>query len=119
MPPLRFERRSEASQLFSGARIGRETKAGGAASSFTVTSSLHAVTGAALAKEYVEEAGEQLALLNVVRDYSGQVDEFHDWFRRALLERHRDALRELEERQGELLRLWQEATGESVDTGRV
>jgi len=73
----------------------------------------------ALAKEYVEEAGEQFALLDVVRDYSGQVDEFHDWFRRALVERHRGPLRELEERHGELLKLWQEATGESVDTGRV
>jgi hypothetical protein len=72
-----------------------------------------------LAKQYVDEAGEQLVLLDVVRDYSAQVDEFHDWLREALVERHRGALRELEEHHGELLKLWQEATGESVDTGRA
>jgi hypothetical protein len=73
----------------------------------------------ALAKQYIEDAGEQFALLDVVRDYSGQIDEFHDWLREAIIERHNAALDELEERHGELLKLWQETTGERVDTGRT
>ena len=68
-----------------------------------------------LAKQYLEEADEKIALLQVIQGYSQNVRQIQTWLRRALMERHRGPLRELETRHAELRELWLEATGEAGD----
>jgi hypothetical protein len=67
-----------------------------------------------LAKQYLEEAGETIDLLEVIQGYSHIVHQLQSWLRQALMQRHREPLKELEERHAELRKLWLEATGESV-----
>lgn len=68
-----------------------------------------------LAEQFLREAGKEIDLLAVIRGYSKDVRQMQNWLLRALKDRHRDALRELEERHAELRRLWLEATGEQVE----
>jgi hypothetical protein len=58
------------------------------------------------AKRYLSESGERISLLDVTRDYSARVDDFHAWLRAAIFERHQPALRDFETRSAELAALW-------------
>lgn len=67
-----------------------------------------------LATRYIEDAGDDIAIGDVVTDYRAVVVAFHDWFRSALLTRHRSNLDALGQREDEVAALEQRAWGSPI-----
>jgi hypothetical protein len=53
----------------------------------------------ALAKRYIESAGDEIVIADALREYRPIVVDFHEWFCDVLRTRHADDLRELDERE--------------------
>jgi hypothetical protein len=73
---------------------------------------------------FIDSAGDDIAVEEVVSEYATVVDSFHAWFREALLTRHRESLAELKLQAAEVQRRYEKAFGpvvqdpiESADLG--
>jgi hypothetical protein len=66
------------------------------------------------AKRYIENAGDDIAIGDVVTEYRAVVVAFQDWFRRALATRHRSDLEALSQREAEVEARWREAWGPPI-----
>jgi hypothetical protein len=69
----------------------------------------------AAARAFIEDSEDEIAIHEVLRDYTDRVLAFHTWFRRALLDRHEDALAELQRRSEEVARRFHDAFGDPVE----
>jgi hypothetical protein len=72
-----------------------------------------------LAKQYVNDADDPIVVEEVVSEYTSLVDTFQAWFRKALLQRNRPALLELEKTEGKLRRDWLRLLGQPFDPDDV
>jgi hypothetical protein len=67
-----------------------------------------------LAKRYIETAGDEIAIADVVTEYTAVVVSFHGWFREALAIRHRKDLDALKQAEAEVAELWERAFGRPI-----
>lgn len=66
------------------------------------------------AKRYIEAAGDDVAIGDVVTEYTAVVAAFHEWFRNALATRHRSDLEALRQREAEVAALVRQAFGPPI-----
>lgn len=64
-----------------------------------------------LARRYMETAGDDIAIEDVVKEYTAVVVAFNEWFRGALAARNRPQIEALEQGEAEIARLWRQAFG--------
>lgn len=67
-----------------------------------------------LARQFLDEAGDEIVLQQVVTSYTAVIRECQAWFREALLWRHREAIRELEDEEEAIAQAFSALTGEPI-----
>jgi hypothetical protein len=67
-----------------------------------------------LARKLIADAGDAVALSDVLFVYTGAIRQFHRWLRQALLHRHRVAIHELQQEEESIAKAFSELTGEPI-----